>query len=71
MNPYEIAIVCPACRPMFGPILDRGRVYVFARVYLCEMHRKIWDAADAIAHGEGACPWSPAPCRTICSAGGI
>lgn len=47
MTAAEVTVMCPACA---AEKHSRSEVYEFARAYLCELHRKVWDAADASAH---------------------
>lgn len=43
-NAVEVTNGCPACR---DDVHTQKAILVYKRVYLCEMDRTVWDAADA------------------------
>ena len=65
MKAFTVEVSCPACR---DNVVDRRKVFTFARAYLCQLHQSIFDAADADAHRSAkACPWFPKNCPTVCT----
>jgi hypothetical protein len=55
-----VTVRCPACAEGSS---TQARTYEFRRVYLCEQHCAMWDAADDREHVKGKrCPHDPAPC---------
>lgn len=54
---------CPACRENKH---THREVYLYARAYLCPIHRSTWDAADEREHRGGKCPHAPARCPRGC-----
>lgn len=61
MNGAEpVTVHCPACR---DAVTSQAGAYVYRRVYLCKLHKSLWDAADDREHAKGKrCPHDPAPC---------
>ena len=56
---------CPCCR---DNVSTQREAYIYARAYLCDFHRSMWDAADEHAHArEKGCPHRPGPCRLNCT----
>ena len=51
---------CPCCREN---VSTQREAYIYARAYLCDLHRSMWDAADEHAHArEKGCPHRPRVC---------
>ena len=61
MTAVPIPTRCPAC---LADVTSQREAYTFARSYLCNLHREMWDAAHRRAHTTAGCPVAPLPCAT-------